>query len=495
MADWHIQYDAVAVGADKATTVSATSPAEFSNPDRVPFGAQDGAYITLELNNWVLDGTYIPLPTASNSLGFWSESLSDTDGNFDAHPVLTATLNDKFSSEGIQLEFSSAMNDFCSSLNISWFSDETELGNSNFTPNSAVFFCRQRVEPYNKVIVEFSSTAKPFRRLKLARLAYGRFIGFDQSDCISIKILQELSPLSTTLPESKLNFEINTGQNVSFMFQEKQPVRVFLGNEVLGSFFIKSANQTSKSRYSIEAEDAIGVLSDIPYTDTMFETDTKAKEIVNDILGNEFVLEWSSELEDETVKGLISAKNAREAIQQICFAIGAVCHTDFSNGIVIEKLHDNVALEIPNDRIYAGNSVERSAVLTSLNVYAHEYTETQDTNGTDVIKVGEKYYRHSTEVKTIENKNVADSAKRNVFEIKDATLVNSDNVQSLSNRVFNYLLKTSTHNLKFKRISNNERLGTFITAVTPFDENVSGFLEHAEIELSGIVAINGKYIF
>lgn len=495
MADWHIQYDAVAVGADKATTITASNPTEFSNLKRVSFGAQDDKYITLEFNNWVLDGTYIPLPTASNSLGFWSESLSDESGSFDTHPVLTATLNDKFSSEGIQLEFSSAMNDFCSSLNISWFSDEKELYNSNFTPNSAVFFCRQRAELYNKVIVEFFGTSKPYRRIKLARLAYGRFIGFDQSDCISIKILQELSPLSTTLPESKLNFEINTGQNVSFMFQEKQPVRVFLGNEVLGSFFIKSAKQTSKSRYSIEAEDAIGVLSDIPYTDTMYETDTKAKDIVSELLGSEFVLEWSNDIEAETVKGLISAKNAREAIQQICFAIGAVCHTDFSSGIVIEKLKNDIAIVIPDNRIYAGNSVEKSAVLTSLNVYSHQYIETQDTNGTDVIKVGEKYYRHSIEINTIENPNVADSAKRNVFEIKDATLVNSDNVQSLSNRVFNYLLKTSTHNLKFKRISNHERLGTFITALTPFDEKVSGFLEHAEIELSGIVAINGKYVF
>lgn len=495
MSNWHIQYDAVAVGADKATTITASNPTEFSNLKRVPFGAQDDKYITLEFNNWVLDGTYIPLPTASNSLGFWSESLSDTDGNFDKHPVLTATLNDKFSSEGIQLEFSNALNDFASGVNVQWFGDENELAHQSFEPNSATFFCAQSVALYDKVVVEFFGTAKPFRRLKLARLVYGRFIGFDQSDCISIKILQELSPLSTTLPESKLNFEINTGQNVSFMFQEKQPVRVFLGNEVLGSFFIKSAKQTSKHRYSIEAEDAIGVLSDIPYTDTMFETDTKAKEIVNDILGNEFVLEWSSELEEETVKGLISAKNAREAIQQICFAIGAVCHTDFSSGIVIEKLKNDIAIVIPDNRIYSGNSVEKSAVLTSLNVYSHQYIETQDTNGTDVIKVGEKYYRHSIEINTIENPNVADSAKRNVFEIKDATLVNSDNVQSLSNRVFNYLLKTSTHNLKFKRISNSERLGTFITAMTPFDEKVSGFLEHAEIELSGIVAINGKYVF
>lgn len=495
MSNWHIQYDAVAVGADKATTITASNPTEFSNLDRVPFGAQDDEYITLEFNNWVLDGTYIPLPTNTESLGFWSKSLSDDSGSFDTHPVLTANLRDKFSSEGIQLEFSNALNDFASDINIQWFGDNTELANQNFEPNSATFFCAQSVALYNKVVVEFLGTAKPFRRIKLARLAYGRFIGFDQSDCISIKILQELSPLSTTLPESKLNFEINTGQNVSFMFQEKQPVRVFLGNEVLGSFFIKSANQTSKSRYSIEAEDAIGVLSDLPYTDTMYETDTKAKDIVSELLGNEFVLEWSSELENETVKGLISAKSVREAVQQICFAIGAVCHTDFSNGIVIEKLKNDIAIVIPDNRIYSGNSVERSAVLTSLNVYSHQYTETQDTNGTDVIKVGEKYYRHSIEINTIENPNVADSAKRNVFEIKDATLVNSDNVQSLSNRVFNYLLKTSTHNLKFKRISNSERLGTFIKAVTPFDENVSGFLEHAEIELSGIVAINGKYVF
>ena len=51
----------MAVGADRATTITATDVAPFSNLARVPFGAQDSEYITLELNNWVLDGTYSPL--------------------------------------------------------------------------------------------------------------------------------------------------------------------------------------------------------------------------------------------------------------------------------------------------------------------------------------------------------------------------------------------------------------------------------------------------
>ena len=200
-------------------------------------------------------------------------------------------------------------------------------------------------------------------------------------------------------------------------------------------------------------------------------------------------------MENEAIKGLISAKNTREAIQQICFAIGAVCHTDFSSGLIIEKLHSDNVINIPRERIYQGNSVDRAAVLTSLNVYAHTYTETQETGGTDVVKVGNKYYVHTTTVTTIDNPNIAASAKRNVFEIKEATLVNTDNAAATAQRVYNHLLKTSTHNLQFKRVSNAERLGAHVSSLTPFDVEAQGFLEYAEIQLSGIVAINGKYVF
>lgn len=495
MADWYIEYADVAVGADKATTITATDVAPFSNLARVPFGAQDSEYITLELNNWVLDGTYIPLPVESNTLGYWTDTLTDENGDFHIHPILTATLNDLFSSTGIQLIFSNKMNDFSSSLNMKWYRDNDLLADEDFEPNNPVYLCRNQVENYNKVVVEFSGTAKPYRRLKLAELAYGYFVRFEPEDCLSIRILQELSPLGTALPESKLSFEINTREDVSFMFQEKQPVRVFLDNEIVGAFFIKSSKQTSKHRYSIEAEDAIGVLTDIPYTETMYEIATNAKTVVEEIIGNEFIVSWSAELDTETIKGLISAKNTREAIQQICFAIGAVCHTDFSNGLIIEKLHSDSVINIPRERIYQGNSVDRAAVLTSLNVYAHSYTETQETGGTDVIKVGDKYYVHTTTVTTIDNPNIAASAKRNVFEIKEATLVNSGNVAAIAQRVYNHVLKTSTHNLQFKRISSAERLGAYVAALTPFDEQAQGFLEYAEIQLSGIVAINGKYVF
>lgn len=495
MADWYIEYADVAVGADRATTITATDVAPFSNLARVPFGAQDSEYITLELNNWVLDGTYTPLPIESNTLGYWTDTLTDGNGDFDTHPILTATLNDLFSSTGIQLVFSDKMNDFSSSLNMKWYHDNSLLAEKDFEPDKSTYLCRGQVESYNKVVIEFSNTAKPYRRLKLCALAYGYFIKFEPEDCLSIRILQELSPLATALPESKLSFEINTRENVSFMFQEKQPVRVYLNNEIVGSFFIKSSKQTSMHRYSIEAEDAIGVLTDIPYTETMYETATNAKAVVEGIIGNEFIVSWNPELENEVIQGLVSAKNTREAIQQICFAIGAVCHTDFSNGLIIEKLHSVDVINIPQERIYQGNSVDRAAVLTSLNVYAHTYAETHETGGTDVIKVGNKYYVHTTTMTTIDNSNIAASAKRNVFEIKEATLVNTDNVAGLAQRVYNHLLKTSTHNLQFKRIDSAERLGAYISASTPFSAQAQGFLEYAEIQLSGIVAMQGKYVY
>lgn len=499
MADWYIEYADIAVGADKAATITATEAAEFSNLKRVPFGADDDAYITLEHNSWVLDGTFKPLPIESDALGYWTSSLSNEKAEFTTHPTLTASLNDLFSSTGIQLDFSQKLNDFAASLTLSWYHDENQLATHDYTPDDALYFCRNPVEAYNKVVVEFKTTSKPYQRLKLKQLAFGYFIRFNPDDCLSIQILQELDPIAAVLPESKLNFEINTDENVSFMFQEKQPVKVYLDNEILGSFYIKSSKQTSPHRYTIEAEDAIGVLTDIPYTPAIYTTDTNAKAVVQKIVGDEFILNWSDDIADAAIKGYISAKNSREAIQQICFAIGAVCHTARSTGLIVTKLSTEAPLDISNENIYEGNSVERSAVLTSLNVLAHSYVEVPDDSGSDIIKVetdeGTKYYKHETQKTTITNPDIAKSAKRNVFEINEATLINTDNVAEIAQRVYDFQMKIKKHTLKFKRTAKAETLGAYVQAVTPFGEQAAGNLEHATISLSGIVAIDGSYRF
>lgn len=59
MADWYIEYADVAVGADRATTITATDVAPFSNLARVPFGAQDGQYLTLELKSFIFFNVFL----------------------------------------------------------------------------------------------------------------------------------------------------------------------------------------------------------------------------------------------------------------------------------------------------------------------------------------------------------------------------------------------------------------------------------------------------
>lgn len=105
----------------------------------MPFGAQDREYITLELNNWVLDGTYSPLPVDENVLGYWTDTLTDENGAFTSHPILTATLNDLFSSTGIQLVFADKINDFSSSLNMKWYRDNTVLADKDFEPDRSTY--------------------------------------------------------------------------------------------------------------------------------------------------------------------------------------------------------------------------------------------------------------------------------------------------------------------------------------------------------------------
>jgi hypothetical protein len=496
MPNWYLEYVDIAVGSDTASRITATNTYEKSNLNRVPFGVQESPLITLEHNNWVLDGSFVSL--ADQEIGYWSTNLSDENSSYQSPQVITIKLDDKFSSMGVQLRFKPETEEWASNLSIVWYQDDTELASENFVPDNSIYFCSTTVEAFNKVVITVNKTSKPFRRLRIDHILFGVNRLFYPNQLISADIQQNLSPISDILPESSLSFELDDIDDIEFMFQQKQPVNVWYEKQILAAFYIKGSKRSSLSRYSLECENAIGILTDLPFSPVMYEVETDAKAVIKGLIGDQFVLDWDGSLVNKTIRGYLNVKTKREALQQICFAIGAVISTTKTQGIKVFKIGTQEAKIIEQGRIYEGNNVDKAAILTNLNIYSHLYTPVTDQKaGDDVIKIGEgvdaKYYLHTFTIKTKENPNISKNAKANVMEIKEATLVNSDNVAEIEERVYDYLMKVSTHNFKF--VLETEELGDYVTAATPYEEEKSGILEYMRLTFSGIVGVEGKYKF
>ena len=258
-------YKDIAVGADEDASMSATGQDSISALALLPFGDENlKPYTTLEHNMWLLDGTKIFYD--GDTYAFWSEEMSDSDGYFAAPPEITATMDEQYSSFGIYLDFG-AIN-YCNEVEIIWYQGNAVLAQKTFYPNAYQYFCAEKVEAYNKVVIRLVRTALPYRRARLNGIYFGVTRVFKRDELRSVRITQQINAISREMPENVLDWQLDSTEALDYMFQLKQPVEAYDGNDLMGVFFVKSSDRRSERVYNISCTDAIGVLDEeyFPYT-------------------------------------------------------------------------------------------------------------------------------------------------------------------------------------------------------------------------------------
>lgn len=477
-------YKDIAVGADEDASMSATGQDSISALALLPFGDENQKpYTTLEHNIWLLNGSKIIYD--GDTYAFWSEALSDGEGYFSTPPEITAVMDEQYNSLGIYLDF--GVINYCSEIEVIWYQGSTVLAQKNFYPDALQYFCSQKVEAYNKVVVRLLRTNEPYRRARLSGVYFGITRIFKRDELRSVKVTQQINLISKELPENVLNWQLNSAEVVDYMFQLKQPVEAYDGEKLIGTFYVKSSNRKSARVYDISCTDAIGVLDEEAFPDAAY-TDKNALELAKEICGD-FELEMDTALQSKTVTGILAKKTRRQALQQLCFAIGAVADTGGVSTIKIFVPPSAEAKEIPTSRVRVGGSVEKSDVVTAVQLTAHSYSTTGEGGYTEIG--GVKYYDTVT-VHSLANPDVTAADKQNVISITDATLVSSANAAEILQRVFDFYMLRNTHSVTFRL--EGEQMGDYVSTPTNWGEMVTGNLTRATITLSGIAVASAEVV-
>ena len=217
-----VLYKDTAAGAERDASVSAEGHSDFSNIEKLPEGVSPKGAATLENNQWLLGGNFVFLENEETA--FWSKDMSLNDCTFASPPVITVDFTKQYSSVGISLVFDTAGENYCSSLNIKWYQGETLKSEKDFEPDSPLYFCENRVESYNKIVITLNKTSLPFRRAKIQQIIFGLHRTFDMSELRAVSVTNEMSLISDELPVSTLRWTLDSRADVDFMFQIKQPV-------------------------------------------------------------------------------------------------------------------------------------------------------------------------------------------------------------------------------------------------------------------------------
>lgn len=474
--DIRITYNDVAPYAADDATYTSTGAESFSDFDlnapasRVPIAS-------LEDDLWLLDGTYDVLED-DDTVPFWSSSLSNASGSFSTAPKITISFSGYHSSVGLTLIFDPATGNYCSEVGIVWKRDGSTIESGTFYPDGTTYFCNQPVDLFDSIEITLTKTSVGYRRARVNQIVFGMIHDMGAESLEEVTATSELSLLSLELPYSQLTFGIRTDEDVTFMFQNRQPVELYKDG-LIGVYYFSRYQRKKAGLYTVTAYDALGVLAEQQWQGQAYLSGVSAKTLLENIVDGQFPIEYATDVVDATLTGVLLDQSRRDAIQQVLFAWG-VCLTCRAGRIQIFNPPATGAKEIGEAGTFIDGVINEALPITAVNVVAHTYTQ----SSSGVIQIGGDRYNESKTIYTVTNPLTLVGSKPNVKSIENATLVSTDNGQAIAQRVFEYLMRLRS--LDTSILYDGEGLADLLTIPAPSGEEITGNIEKMTLHFSGI---------
>ncbi len=507
-------------------------------------------YATYEPDYWLLDGGYkfIPDDTTTVHVGLMSLSMSGSAGDFADPPELTIDFSEPHTSDGITLRFAEYSSDWADSIHVAFYdsSGSTLITEDDYAPDDWEFSTEDTVTDYQKIVITFNATNKPYRYLRVTGIDYGELITFTGADIQEATVVEQIDPISATVPTNILelslysdsaDFAIISPAGDYSALQYRQPLAVYenVGNDkfFIGQFYLDDWDAISDTSMIFHAVDMIGVLDTIPYLGGLW---LSGSDTVGDIIEAMFAAistpyDLAPDIASVVVKGWIPACSYREALQQIAFAAGAYV-TCSRAGLV--QIYETVLASGLSSAEYTITKAQKGrdqtltlkTLVTGVEVTAHDYvanTETSELyNGTlaagtytitfnapmhdlsatgatiaasganyatltvasgGVVTLSGQGYTDTRRVVGVYDATLDTYVKTNILTIADATLVCSDNVATVAQRVYDYYQQRYTQ--KVKLFAPSAAAGNSVLVDTLYSKQILGIVEKMDINLTG----------
>lgn len=516
-----IVYDDIALGAKEDYKVSVSDVAHYVDLENIREGVGFPDYAMCLPRYAKMDGDYANAPEELGDMGYISDSISDGNGIFDLPPTIIFQFSQNYSSVGITLTFNDHSGDFCSRIRVAWYRDDELLAEMEYEPDAADYFCYGVVDYYNKVVVSFLETNKPYRNVFLTRIIWGLIREFTDIEIKTIDCLMEVNPISEEVSVNTMNYSIRSQSEYAFEFQKRQKQTLYFNEAIMGIFYLQDGNQVSANRYEIETQDAVGVLDNQQFLGGIY-TRKKVPDLFREIMDGEGIEYFLDDIYWESViSGYLPICNKRKALQQLAFAIGAVVDTSYDRQLYIYPQQTEVTGAFTANRIFPGLAIGHSDIITGVRIYAHNYSKgiqvaelfKGELNGEAVVEFSEPHfdlsttggiimrsgvnyavirgtgaevvlsgtkYEHSTIAIVKENPQITQN--KNIVEVKDATLVTADSASDVLERVYSYCM--NNEQVSFRGVIEDQELGSVVNVDTGFKGIKTGTITKLDFQFS-----------
>lgn len=378
----------------KFIDVTALADATVTTDDNQSIGSvglfadqtKQSDYGTFELNQFILDGSKSVLPENPNDIAFWSEALSKDGCTFETNPKITITFKEQHTSAAITLYFE---DEPPAELKITWYTIAgTKLITETFYPDSLIYVCNTQVQNYGKIEIEFVRTSFPQRYIKLQYILYGKYIVLDKDMIQTAKVQEDIDVTSASLSINEADisivdinddFDAENENGAWKSVQKTQEVTLSEfknGNMIpMGAFFINDFS-FSKNIAKFKLVDVVGLLDKYTFYEGQVYNNVRAGVILNAIFATAGIKKYviDEEVGNTLLSGYLAIQTCRKALQQVCFACGAVADDSRSDTIKVYKPDRYVKSTVGTDRKFNGNTkVSLEKYISGVNIEMKNY--------------------------------------------------------------------------------------------------------------------------
>lgn len=229
---------------------------------------------------------------------------------------------------------------------------------------------------------------------------------FQDEEIISASIIEQLDSIGATLPvctfeASVLDAEGSFSLFGDTAFEDKQLIQVYENidgtDHFMGNYFLDKWESDEEKLLKLEAVNVLGLLDTVPFDGRFWSSLTALSIVLQNILGGtEIEYEIEGDLAGVQLKGWIPpGDGSREALQQVCFAAGAVVITAKNDKLLFKKApiaytREHQDLDISLNDKFMQQPLSMNPIITAIELVSHNFVqgETVETVFDDTLEPG-----------------------------------------------------------------------------------------------------------
>lgn len=343
-------------------------------------------YGTMELNQFVLNGSKSILPVSPADIAFWSANKSNAACLFYTNPVFTSTFTTTHTSAGITLTF---IDDYPIEIKVTWYTVAgSQIAQKTFYPDSLEYYCKNQVQYYGKITIEFVKTRNPYSRIKMQYVLYGVELQWGDTLVKDASVVEEIDVTGSVISintadvqivDANNNFDIGNEDGEWKSIEKKQKITLTETKDnksiPCGVFYMDKWS-FSKNVAKFSLKDAIGIMDSLTFDCGTIYVNQKAGVILDSIFSCCGVVDYSisADVYNITLSGWLAIQTCRSAMQKVLFAIGAVADCSRTSTVKIYKPDRYLKYTVSPERKFMGKTtVSMDSYVSGISLSYSQY--------------------------------------------------------------------------------------------------------------------------